>query len=248
MFNLFFKKKHLLKDLIPKNYIDIHNHVLPGLDDGAKNLISSVGLVLEMKEIGFAKIIATPHTYPGLYENTNTSIENSFKKLKQKINGKIDISFASEYMIDKSLIKKAEEKSLLTIKNNYVLLEMSFISPPNNLYDVLFEIQVNGYVPIIAHPERYRFFFDRFNEYEKLKNIGCKFQINMLSLTGYYGKDIINISDKLIGADFVDYIGSDIHNMRHINLIRATGKSGSFVGVKKIDKLEGIFENNNDFK
>ena len=105
--------------------------------------------------------------------------------LKKNLKEDIEIGYGSEYMIDGSLLKRIEERSLLTLKDNYVLVEMSFISHPNDLYEILFNIVVNEYIPVLAHPERYRFLFNNFNEYYKLKDVGCKFQLNLLSTTGF---------------------------------------------------------------
>ena len=121
----------------------------------------------------------------------------AYQKLNNKEIKNVKIDYASEYMIDKSLIKKARNKSLLCIKNNFVLIEMSFLSAPFGLYEILYEIKVNGYTPILAHPERYMF-IRSLKEYFKLKKFGCLFQANLLSATNYYGKDVSNILDKLL--------------------------------------------------
>lgn len=187
MFHIFSGNKPKLSDLIPAGFTDIHSHVLPNIDDGCKNMKESISLINEIKNFGISKIYATPHTYPGLYDNTNIGIINSYKELSKENKNDIIINYASEYLLDPSLIYKAKEKTLLTLKNNYVLVEMSFFSAPNMLHEILFEIQINGYKPILAHPERYRFLFNDINNYYKLKNLGCSFQINLFSLTGYYG-------------------------------------------------------------
>ena len=111
-FNLF-KSKPFLSELIPKGFVDIHSHILPGIDDGAKNVEESILIIKKMKELGFSKIIGTPHTYHGLYNNTNQTINNAFKKLKGKIPNGIEISYASEYLIDKSIINDAKEKKTI---------------------------------------------------------------------------------------------------------------------------------------
>lgn len=241
MFNILGLIKPKLSELIPHGFVDIHSHVLPGIDDGSKSVEESYNLIIEMRKLRFSKIIGTPHTYQGLYDNTNDTISKSFEKLKNlDLNG-IELEFASEYMIDSSLIKKANEKSFLTMKNNYVLVEMSFISKPINLYEILFSIQTNGYKVILAHPERYRFLFNNFDEYLKLKKIGCFFQLNLLSLTGHYGNDISKISKKLISKGFIDFFGSDIHRLTNIKYFHEKVITGE---LKKINR---IFENNNLF-
>ena len=216
IFNLF-KSKPSLKELIPKGFVDIHSHILPGIDDGAQNLNESLKLISEMKNMGFSKIIATPHTFPGIYDNTKSTIKDSYQMIIDKLSTKITIKYASEYMLDSSLIENAEKKSLLTLKQNYLLVEMSYFSPPNMLYEIIYQLQLNGYIPVLAHPERYSFFHNKFNELKKLKKVGCEFQLNLLSCTGYYGKDVLKISNKLISNNMIDYVGSDVHNNEQLS-------------------------------
>ena len=217
IFNLF-KSKPILKDLIPKGFIDIHSHILPGIDDGAKNIEDSISLISRMKKLGFSKIIGTPHTYPGLYENTNESIKEAFDKINKKKSNNVELAYASEYMLDNSLVDLARNSKVLTLKNKYILVEMSYIAAPYNLYEILFELKLMGYIPVLAHPERYRFLFNNYkNNYMKLKKIGCKFQLNFLSTTDFYGIDIAKMTDWLLKNEFIDYVGSDIHSIKHIS-------------------------------
>ena len=113
-----FKSKPTLKELIPEGFIDIHSHILPGIDDGAKNIEESLILISEMKKLGFSKIFGTPHTYPGLYNNTNQTIFESYSKIT---NSTVNIEYASEYMIDKSIIEMAEKDLLLGLKKIYFI-------------------------------------------------------------------------------------------------------------------------------
>ena len=239
IFNLL-KSKPTLKELIPEGFVDIHSHILPGIDDGAKNIKESLELIEKMNEMGFSKIIGTPHTYPGLYENTNESIKKSFEKLNNKIQTNTNIGFASEYMLDNTIIERAQNKKLLCLKDNYVLVEMSFISEPLGLYEIIYEIKVNGYIPILAHPERYMF-INRLKKYHKLKKFGCLFQANLLSLTNYYGQGVRKNLERLINEGLIDFVGSDIHNIKHIF---AFEKKISF---KNMDKLNELIQNNSKF-
>ena len=190
MFFNIFNSKPKLKELIPKGFVDIHSHVLPGLDDGAKNVEESVMLISEMKNLGFSKIITTPHTYPGLYDNSISSICDGYEKVKSEVPDGVEFFYASEYMIDYSLKKKADSKSLLCIKDNFVLIEMGFIGFNSDFEQIIFDMRLNDYIPIIAHPERYRYLMNDKEMLLKLKKMGCRYQINLLSATGYYGKDI----------------------------------------------------------
>ena len=233
-----FKPKPTLKELITKGYLDIHSHVLAEIDDGAKNIKESLKLISEMKKMGFSKIIATPHTYPGLYDNTTESIKRSFEKLKKELPKNTNIDYASEYMLEKSIIEKARNNKLLCLKDNYVLIEMSFIFEQAGLYEIIYEIVVNGYRPILAHPERY-LYYSNLKDFFKLKKCGCLFQANLLSSTDYYGIGVRKNLDRLLKNQLIDFSGSDIHN---INQIEGFEKK---VKCREIQELKNIIENNN---
>ena len=241
IFNLF-KSKPTLKELIPKGFVDIHSHILPGIDDGAKDIHESLKLIEKMKNIGFSKIIGTPHTYPGIYNNTNESIKKSFEILQNKLFDKHIISYASEYMLDLSLIEMSDKRTLLCLNDNYVLIEMSFISEPIYLHEIIFSLIKNGYKPIIAHPERYPFYYTEKSKYFKLKDLGCFYQLNFNSVIGKYGLNNLEISNFLIKNNLIDFIASDTHNINHIN------NTQNKVLVKEIDKLKNIFENYKVFR
>ena len=240
IFNLF-KSKPTLRELIPEGFVDIHSHILPGIDDGAKNIEESLLLISKMKELGFSKIIATPHTYPGIYENTNESILKSYKNVNDNISNDVYISFASEYLIDSTLIKKAEKKSLLCLKDNLVLLETSFMGATNDLFDIIFELRLNNYIPVIAHPERYLYASNDLGFFYKLKKNNCLFQINLLSCIAHYGYEVVSLTDKLLKRGWIDYVGSDIHSTKHID------KFENKVECKEIEKLENAIANNINF-
>lgn len=240
IFNLF-KSKPTLKELIPNGFVDIHSHILPGIDDGAKDVNQSLELIKEIKKLGFSKIIGTPHTYNGIYDNTNDTISKSYQSLSNKLNSNLNITFASEYMIENSLIERVKKKTILTLKDNYVLVEMSFIAPPINLYDIIYEIKVNGYIPILAHPERY-LFIDSLKEFFKLKKYGCLFQANLLSTTDYYGVNVRKNLDRLLKNNAIDFVGSDIHHTKHIEAFESNIKCEEVLALKK------AIENNNQFE
>ena len=151
------------------------------------------------------------------------------------------ISYASEYMLDHTILEKIKNRSILCLKNNYVLVEMSFMAAPNNLSEIIFEIITNGYIPILAHPERYRFLHGNLQNFINLKKIGCEFQLNLLSVTGYYGAQITKISEYLLKSDLIDYVGSDIHNFKQIN------EMNKKVNIKSLDQLKKAINNNKIF-
>ena len=240
IFNLF-KSKPTLRELIPDGFIDIHSHVLPGIDDGAKDIKESIELLKGMEKLGFSKVIGTPHTYPGMYNNNDESIVCSYDKIIKSKKADISVSYASEYMAGKYLIEKVEEKKILTLKENYVLVESNFSGEPQGFEEIIFKIKINGFNPVVAHPERYIYYFNNKRKYFKLKNMGCKFQLNLLSTTGYYGDHIAKISDYLLKNNLIDFVGSDIHNKNHINQFENKLK------IKEIDKLEIAISNNRIF-
>ena len=240
----FLKSKPTLAALIPNNYVDIHSHVLPGIDDGAKNLKDSQFLLEAMIGFGFKKCITSPHTMANVYNNTIETINNAKDKVEDELSDlakQLDLRAASEYYIDENFIENFKSNPLLTLKDNYVLVEMSFLNPPIQLHDYLFELQLAGYQPVLAHPERYSFYHSNFKDFEKLKKMGLKFQLNLLSSVGYYCPDVTKTSDKLLKAGFIDFVGSDIHHKQHIDSFAKK------VVIKETKALETAIEKNQFF-
>lgn len=239
---LFFKKSApILSDLIPANYVDIHSHLLPGIDDGAKNIEDTISLLTSLKNIGFSQFITTPHSITGIWDNTPISIASKLEETKPLLN-ETHLKAAAEYMMDSFFFERIKkEEQLLTLKENYVLVEMSYLNAPIQLYDIIFEIQIQGYKPILAHPERYLFYNNNFEEYHKLKKNGCLFQLNLLSATGYYGVGVTKITQKLLDANVYDFVGSDVHHQKHVQSLR------SKVVLKNHQSLKPLMENNSFF-
>ncbi len=238
----FLKPKPKLKELIPSDYIDIHSHVLPGIDDGAQHIEESNYLIQSMVDLGFARVTTTPHTKSNVWDNTRVIIENKREEVHQslpELSQKVSLNTASEYYIDEEFVKLFKSEKLLTLKDDkYVLVEMSYLNAPLQLYDFLFELQLEGYKPVLAHPERYTFYHNKPKEYEKLKKAGCLFQINLLSSVGYYGKDVALAADQLLKKDMIDFVGSDIHNKGHILAFE------NKILIKSQEQLQKAIENN----
>lgn len=242
----FFKKKEkLISDFFDSSFIDIHSHLLPGIDDGAKNIEKSIELIKTMHSYGIKNFITTPHVLGDVYPNTSTGIKIKLEEVREELKkqGISDIKFsaAAEYMMDEQFIELLKKDDILTLKDNFILVEMSYFSAPINLYDVLFEIQLKGYKPILAHPERYSFYHNDFESYYKLKKAGCLFQLNFLSLTEQYGKYVQKTSQKLLDLDMYDFVGSDTHHSRHLQLL------GTLFTEKNKLKLAKLMKNNSQF-
>lgn len=240
---LFFKKSTpILSDLIPDHYVDIHSHLLPGIDDGAKNFEETISLIDQLKKIGFSQFITTPHSITGIWDNTFASITAKQEETNQVLKD-THLKAAAEYMMDSFFFDRIKkEEKLLTLKENYVLVEMSYLNAPIQLYDIIFEIQIQGYKPILAHPERYLFYNNNFEEFYKLKKSGCLFQLNLLSATGYYGVGVTKITQKLLDANLYDFVGSDVHHQKHVQSLSTK------IVIKNHQQLIPLMENNSFFR
>lgn len=244
MFSIF-KPKNFLVDLIPENHIDIHSHLLPGIDDGSASVEMSEKLLSEMKKIGFSEFVCTPHIMTSIWDNNAVTIGNAHNLLISSDvikKEQFKIRYAAEYMMDSSFSEKVKAKELLCLKDNYVLVEMSYTNPPIQLYEIIFELQCAGYKPVLAHPERYNFFHKNMEAYEKLKNAGCLFQLNLLSTVGYYSTSVAECADKLLKKGYIDFCSSDVHHFKH------TESFYKKVIIKETEAVKRAIENTNIFR
>ena len=174
---------------------------LPGIDDGAKDLNQSIELIKKMSSYGIKNFITTPHVFGDVYPNSSQTIKDKLLEVQNELKAQnlndVTIHAAAEYMMDEQFSILLENDDILPLKDNYILVEMSYFNAPFNLYEIIFEIQLKGYKPILAHPERYNFYHTDFENYYKLKKAGCLFQLNLLSLTPQYGKNVQKVSIKL---------------------------------------------------
>ena len=215
----FFKKysKPLFEGLC-----DIHNHLLPGIDDGSKSIRMSLKMLKTYQKLGFKSVIPTPHIYKELYPNTPKSIKEAFNILKQNEPKENNIkfrSYAAEYMVDEIFMKDLEEnKPLLFLKENYILLETNFFGKSTMLEMACFILSQRNIIPILAHPERYHL-IESISAYQNLKNKGFYFQLNALSLLGQYGPNVKLKSEKLLKAGLYDLVGTDAHCQKDLILL-----------------------------
>ncbi|MEP6584759.1 MAG: CpsB/CapC family capsule biosynthesis tyrosine phosphatase [Ginsengibacter sp.] len=202
---------------------DIHSHILPGLDDGSPDIETSLELIRALFDAGITRLICTPHIIADIYRNTPATINAALDILKKACldNGiSTEITAAAEYMLDDHFMELLRTKQpLLTLRKNYILTELSYATQPNNLEQISFEINVNDYQPLMAHPERYFYYHNNYSSYYRLKDLGFLLQVNLLSLTGHYGKTVAKAAQFLFKNNLVDFVGSDIHHIGHINLL-----------------------------
>lgn len=219
-----FKKK---EPLVPVDLsflgTDIHSHLIPDIDDGAKTIGDSNAMAQGLLDLGYKKAITTPHIMSDFYRNTPEIIHagiHSINASYEKNNIALEVKGAAEYYIDFELISKIENEKLLTFGDNYVLVEFSFMQPPQACNDAMFALQTNGYKPVLAHPERYIYWHKKPKALFDLKNRDVTFQINLLSLMGIYGDESAQMGEFLIDNNFIEWLGTDLHNVRQLELLK----------------------------
>lgn len=202
----------------------MHSHLLPGIDDGAKDLATSLQLIRGMKELGYHKLITTPHILWDIYRNTPQIINAKLQQVRNAVKQAgidVEIHAAAEYFLDEHVEELLNKKEpLLTISGNKVLTEFSMAFPSMNSKSILFDMQMQGYQPIIAHPERYIYLQRNKEFYSELKDIGCLFQLNLLALSGHYGRSVKELAQYLLHKGFYDLVGTDLHNFDHLQALQ----------------------------
>ena len=195
---------------------DIHSHILPGLDDGSKSMEMSVELIKGLISAGYDDLWVTPHISADSYPNTRDSILRTLDcvcEVLVEVGISVNLNAAAEYMIDSYFISELlPKRELLTINNQYLLIEFPFMQKPMAIKELIFDIQLKGYTPILAHPERYQYLYDEPDFYDELKHTGILFQCNLFSFAGLYGRSAQKVAAKLYKKGLIDLIGTDIHH------------------------------------
>lgn len=194
----------------------MHSHLIPGIDDGSKSKEESLLMIKALKDLGYQKLITTPHIMSGGYDNTTEIIQRGKTNLEVDLqNESIDILLecSSEYYLDghfENLLKKGD---VMPFGKNYILFELSFMFRPNDLETAIFNMGIDGYRPILAHPERYNYMADKdLAQYKAIRDSGVHLQLNLFSLVGAYGEMSKKIGEKLIAEKMIDFVGTDLHN------------------------------------
>jgi len=224
--------------------VDMHNHLLPGIDDGSADAEQSLELIEKMQELGYHSFSCTPHIISDVHPNTPDTIKGAYADLKGylKETGKqVPLQFAAEYMVNADFDDLLDNSTLLHFGKDkkYVLIEMSYAVESPNIREAIFNLLMKGYQPILAHPERYPFYHNpSLRDYEKLIDGGCEFQVNLLSLGGYYGPPQKEFAQKFIDRGWVTWVGSDLHHERHIEaMVRVANDKKAMKYLHKIQDL-----------
>jgi protein-tyrosine phosphatase len=203
--------------------VDVHSHLLPGIDDGVRSFEQAEEIIKTFLDLGYRKIITTPHVMSDTYRNTTEIILSKLAELQVYLksrNIEVELSAAAEYYLDEDLLAKLDKgESLLTFGQKYLLFETNFLTEPMNLRDFVFLAATRGYRPVLAHPERYLYLQNDYQLMQELLDRGVLFQCNISSFTGYYSKAVQTTVNKMVDRGMIHFLGSDCHHMQHINLV-----------------------------
>ncbi|WP_255478578.1 tyrosine-protein phosphatase [Rufibacter sp. XAAS-G3-1] len=221
----------------------MHSHLLPGLDDGAVTLEESMQLLEALQALGFRKLCMTPHIMGDFYKNTPETIRAKLQEVQGAATARgfeMELSCAAEYYLDEWFFSKVENgEELLTFggERKFLLMETSYMNEPAHLRQVIFATQAAGYTPVLAHPERYTYFYGRVEALMSLRETGVLFQVNANSLAGYYSKQAKEVARQLIKRKAVEFLGTDTHSMKHIAVLEKVVKEPLFQEALKLPLL-----------
>lgn len=228
LFNRWFKKEPEFPPIeLSLVGADMHSHFIPNIDDGSSGMEESLDMLKAFQDMGYRKVITTPHVMSDYYKNTSEIILGGLAKVRKEMKDQgltIELEASAEYYLDEQFILKIKSGELLPFGANYILFELPFMAAPANLDEAVFELQMAGYKPILAHPERYGYWHNDFQQLRDLREKNVFLQMNILSLIPHYGPEIQKIARKMVDEGLVDFLGTDCHNMRHIEAIEFARK------------------------
>jgi len=204
--------------------VDIHSHLLPGIDDGSKSIEHSLGMIRKFEELGFKKLVTTPHVMNGVYDNTTSVILEKLELVREAAQASgltIQLEASAEYYFDETLFQRILQKDLLPFNGNHILFECSFRNEPQQLEDLVFLLTSSGYQPILAHFERYIYYHGSTEVAQRLRSMGVWIQLNLNSLTGHYGPEVRKQGLRMVKEKLVDVVGSDCHRIEHLHILEA---------------------------
>lgn len=226
MFSFFKRKPNIPAGSLESLSCDMHSHLIPGIDDGAPDMESSLRLIRGLVDLGYRKIITTPHINGDVFPNTPAIIRAGMAAVAEELrrqNIEVEFKAAAEHLMDDHFTKAlAAGEPFLTLQDNLILVELSFVVPAINLKEMIFDLQVKGYQPVLAHPERYLYFGANKAWYDQLRDAGCLFQLNLLSFAGYYGREAQQLAEYLVKKNYVDLLGTDLHHERHLQVLASS--------------------------
>ena len=237
----FFKKGKKKSRRGPQLRVDIHSHLIPGIDDGSQSMEESLKLLRGLEALGYEKVITTPHIMSDSYPNSAESILTGLEALRSaaaKEGIALHIEAGAEYYLDEHFYDEMKKEQILTIAGKYVLFESSYISKPLQIEEMIFAIGEAGYEPMMAHPERYRYIREPEKEYRRFKELGVHFQVNLNSFGGHYGKSAKYLANYLSEAGMIDFLGSDVHHQKHVDTLWEIFHSEAYCKIFKHNTIK----------
>lgn len=231
--DMFSKSRHLNLE----GFTDWHSHILPGVDDGVQEMQKSLKILQSYEDAGIDEVWLTPHIMEDI-PNTTDGLRARFAELQSAYSGPVKLHLASENMMDKVLLERLETDDLLPIgpEGNMLLVETSYFNAPMGMHDTLRKVMSKGYFPLLAHPERYNY-ITSMDEYRKMRDMGVRFQINLMSLCGHYGPVVRDKAVKLVKEGMCEHLGSDLHRRAHYEVIKHTKLKPSL--LRRLSELSG---------
>jgi tyrosine-protein phosphatase YwqE len=238
IFPFFKKQKEIKRGPVLK--VDLHSHFIPGIDDGSKSMEESLSLLKEMEALGYEKVITTPHIMIDVYRNTPQIIKEGLDSLRKAAKAEginLEIEAAAEYYLDEGFYDHLHSDEVMNINGKYLLFETSYVTKPLQIEEMIFEISASGYIPLMAHPERYRYVSDPLKEYGRWKELGVLFQLDLNSLGGHYGRDAKKKAEILSGNGMIDFLGSDVHHLKQTKFLDDLFMSEEYAKVWENNKI-----------
>jgi len=198
--------------------VDLHSHLLPGIDDGVRTLEESLAIIKKFKSMGYTRLITTPHIISDSYPNNKSIIQKKLFEVQEALKNEqidIEIEASAEHYVDMEFLELIEKDEVIPFAGNHLLFETSYMSKPIILEKAIFDMQAKGYIPVLAHPERYRYMHNDIDAYIKLKKLGVLFQVNAKSLKNVSGS-VYKMALKLINLGLIDFVGSDAHRIHDV--------------------------------
>ncbi|WP_297336681.1 CpsB/CapC family capsule biosynthesis tyrosine phosphatase [Algoriphagus sp.] len=234
-----FKRKPEVIESLDLSWLqaDMHSHLIPGIDDGSKSMEESLVLVRRLVDYGLKKIITTPHIMSEYYRNTPEIIGLGLEDLRKAIQKEeidLQIDAAAEYYMDEIFLEKVKSgEKLLTFGDQFILVETGFINRPQMLLEIFFHLEMAGYKPVFAHPERYQYLHADKALLQDLLDRNVILQINLLSLTGFYSKQVKDFAELLLEKGNVQFFGTDCHNERYLDMLELLPKSKLYDRIRE---------------
>jgi len=220
MLSKFFKKKQVLEPISLSAFgVDMHSHLIPGIDDGSKSMDETIAMLAKFQDLGYRKVITTPHIMSDYYRNTPEIILSGLDEVREtalKLGLTIEIDTAAEYYFDDHFLELIKKKQILSFGDAFVLVEFAFSGKPMFENEMFFELLTAGYKPVLAHFERYAAFHGDLDKAREYRSRGVLIQLNLNSLSGHYGPEVKKQAEQLIDAGLVDFVGTDCHRMQHL--------------------------------